>query len=32
MFKEVTVHRVSGSIGTTLPKDMADRLRVTVGE
>ena len=32
MVKEVTVRRVGGSVGTTLPKDMADRLRVTPGD
>lgn len=32
MVKEVIVRRVGGSVGTTLPKDMADRLRVTPGD
>ncbi len=32
MVKEVTVRRVGGSVGTTLPKDMAERLRVTAGD
>ncbi len=32
MVKEVTVRRVGGSVGTTLPKDMADRLRVSPGD
>ncbi len=32
MVREVTVRRVGGSVGTTLPKDMADRLRVTPGD
>jgi putative addiction module antidote len=32
MVKEVTVRKVGGSVGTTLPKDMADRLRVTPGD
>lgn len=32
MVKEVTVRRVGGSVGTTLPKDMADRLRLTPGD
>ncbi len=32
MVKEVTVRRVGGSVGTTLPKDMADRLRVAPGD
>ena len=32
MVREVTVRRVGGSVGTTLPKDMADRLRVEPGD
>ena len=32
MVKEVTVRRVGGSIGATLPKDMADRLRLEAGD
>ena len=32
MVKEVTVRRVGGSVGTTLPKDMAERLRVGPGD
>jgi len=32
MVKEVTVRRVGGSVGTTLPKDMAERLRVAPGD
>ena len=32
MGKEVTVRRVGGSVGTTLPKDMAERLRVAPGD
>lgn len=32
MVREVTVRRVGGSMGTTLPKDMAERLRVEPGD
>ncbi len=32
MVKEVTVRRVGGSMGTTLPKDMAERLHVEPGD
>lgn len=32
MMKEVKVRRVGGSVGTTLPKDMADRLHVEPGD
>ena len=32
MVREVTVRRVGGSVGTTLPKDMADRLHVEPGD
>ncbi len=32
MVKEVKVRRVGGSVGTTLPKDMADRLHVEPGD
>jgi len=32
MVREVTVRRVGGSVGTTLPKHMADRLRVGPGD
>jgi putative addiction module antidote len=32
MMREITVRRVGGSLGTTLPKDMADRLRVEAGD
>ena len=32
MVKEVTVRRVGGSVGTTLPKDMADRLHIEPGD
>lgn len=32
MVKEVTVRRVGGSVGTTLPKDMADRLHLEAGD
>ena len=32
MVKEIAVRRVGGSVGTTLPKDMADRLHVEPGD
>jgi putative addiction module antidote len=32
MVKEVRVRRVGGSVGTTLPKDMADRLHMAPGD
>ncbi len=32
MVKRVKVRRVGGSVGTTLPKDMADRLRLEPGD
>jgi putative addiction module antidote len=32
MMKAVTVRRVGGSVGATLPKDMAERLRVSPGD
>lgn len=32
MVREVTVRRVGGSLGTTLPKDLADRLHVEAGD
>ncbi len=32
MVKEITVRRVGGSVGTTLPKEMADRLDVEPGD
>jgi putative addiction module antidote len=32
MIKKVTMRRVGGSIGTTLPKDMVDRLRIQPGD
>ena len=32
MVKQVKVRRVGGSVGTTLPKDMADRLHVEPGD
>ncbi len=32
MVRQVTVRRVGGSVGTTLPKDMADRLHVEPGD
>jgi putative addiction module antidote len=32
MMKEVAARRVGGSIGTTLPKDMAERLHIEPGD
>jgi putative addiction module antidote len=32
MVREVTVRRVGGSLGTTLPKDLASRLHVEAGD
>jgi putative addiction module antidote len=32
MVKQVTVRRVGGSVGATLPKDMAERLHVEPGD
>jgi putative addiction module antidote len=32
MTREVTLRRVGGSIGATLPKDMAERLHLTAGD
>ena len=32
MVRKVTLRQVGGSIGATLPKDMADRLRIKVGD
>lgn len=32
MIKKVTMRRVGGSIGTTLPKDMLERLRIHPGD
>jgi putative addiction module antidote len=32
MNRELTLRRVGGSIGATLPKDMADRLQLAVGD
>lgn len=32
MVKEVAARRVGGSIGTTLPKDMAERLHIEPGD
>ena len=32
MIKKVTMRRVGGSIGTTLPKDMVDRLHIQPGD
>jgi len=32
MTREVILRRVGGSIGATLPKDMADRLQLTAGD
>ena len=32
MVRELTLRQVGGSIGATLPKDMADRLHLAVGD
>lgn len=32
MVKEIKVRRVGGSVGATIPKDMADRLRLAAGD
>jgi len=32
MVKKVTLHRMGGSVGATLPKDMAERLHVRPGD
>lgn len=32
MVREITLRKVGGSIGATLPKDMADRLHLEVGD
>lgn len=32
MVREVTLRQVGGSIGATLPKDMAERLHLDVGD
>ena len=32
MVKKVTLRQMGGSVGATLPKDMADRLHVTAGD
>jgi putative addiction module antidote len=32
MTKEVTLRRAGGSVSATLPKDMADRLRLEAGD
>jgi putative addiction module antidote len=32
MVKEIKLRRVGGSVGTTLPKDMADRLHLESGD
>lgn len=32
MVRELTLRQVGGSIGATLPKDMADRLRLAAGD
>ena len=32
MIKKITLRKVGGSIGTTLPKDMMDRLHVAPGD
>lgn len=32
MFRKITLRQVGGSIGATLPRDMADRLHVKPGD
>jgi len=32
MVKKVTLRQMGGSVGATLPKDMAERLHVTAGD
>lgn len=32
MMREITLRQVGGSIGATIPRDMADRLRLEVGD
>lgn len=32
MVREITLRQVGGSIGATLPKEMAERLRLAVGD
>jgi len=32
MVRELTLRQVGGSIGATIPKDMADRLHLAVGD
>ena len=32
MFREITLRQVGGSIGVTLPKDMAERLHLAAGD
>ncbi|MDX1661643.1 MAG: AbrB/MazE/SpoVT family DNA-binding domain-containing protein [Gemmatimonadota bacterium] len=32
MVKKITMRKIGGSIGTTLPKDMLDRLRIEPGD
>jgi len=32
MTREITLRQVGGSIGATIPKDMADRLHLEVGD
>lgn len=32
MVREITLRQVGGSIGATIPKDMADRLHLEVGD
>jgi putative addiction module antidote len=32
MFRKIKLRQVGGSVGATLPKDMADRLQLAVGD
>jgi len=32
MTREITLRQVGGSVGATIPKDMAERLRLEVGD
>lgn len=32
MVKEVTLRKMGGSVGATLPKEMAERMQVTAGD